>query len=130
VDGGVRLRAMADARRHWAPRVAGVLAAAFLAAVVLTSRTVNDLGVRAWRVRPEHRAARALMASIPPAAAVTANERLVPHLALRRRVFPFPRGLTESEYVLERASHAGDVSSVRYAVIARDDPWMLWRRRE
>jgi uncharacterized membrane protein len=129
VDGCARLRAMAETRRRWAPRVPAVLAAAFLAAVALTSRTVNDLGVRAWRLGPEHRAAYALMARIPPAVSVTANERLVPHLALRPRIFPFPRGLAESEYVLEIAGLADRVRAAGYEVVARDGQWMLWRRR-
>jgi uncharacterized membrane protein len=128
VDGGVRLRAIADTRRRTV-RLAGVVAAGFLAAVVLTSRTVNDLGVRAWRLGADQRAAHALIARIPPAAAVTANERLVPHLALRSRVFPFPRGLAESEYVVELARVAPQVPATRYEMVAGEGRWMLWRRR-
>jgi uncharacterized membrane protein len=129
VEGCAYLRALAAARRRPRVRPAAALAAAAVAAVVLTSRTVNDLGVRAWRLDAEHRAAYALMARIPPAVAVSANERLVPHLAMRPRVFPFPRGLGESEYVLEIARQADRVPAGRYEVVARAGQWMLWRRR-
>src|SRR5262249_44976175 len=70
----------------WWPRrfsARTVLVAATIVALVLSARTVNDLGVGKWALSPEQRAARALMARIPPRVSVSLNERLVPHLATR-----------------------------------------------
>ncbi|MBI4241537.1 MAG: DUF2079 domain-containing protein [Candidatus Rokubacteria bacterium] len=80
------------------PRAA--LALAVLLSLALGARTVNDLGVDKWRLSGRQRAAYAVMALIPAGATVSAQERYVPHLALRPTVFIFPTGLDRSEYVL------------------------------
>lgn len=76
------------------------LALAVLLSLALTARTVNDLAVDRWRLTERHRAAYSLMGTILPNAAVSTGERVVPHLALRPKVFIFPEGLEQSEYVL------------------------------
>ena len=129
IEGYARLRAIVGPRRlfgrHGAPSALGV---AFVLSALLTARIVNDLGITFWRLGPSQHAAYALMAHIPGDAGVTAYERLVPHLATRRDVWMFPRGLGEAEYVLERASVAGSVPTT-FEEVARDGPWVLWRRR-
>ncbi|MBI1845996.1 MAG: DUF2079 domain-containing protein [Candidatus Rokubacteria bacterium] len=104
------------------------LPAAFALSLVLTARTANDLSVRFWGFGDVQRGAYALMARVPAGAAISANERLVPHLATRPEVHVFPRGLDTSEYVLEMRSAAARVPSDRYAVVASADPWVLWQR--
>jgi uncharacterized membrane protein len=93
VDGYARIR-------DW-PRAPMVLAAGFLASVLLTARTANDLMVTRWRPDAAQRAAHSLMRRIPGDVAVSANERLTPHLATRRQIFIHPTGLGISEYVLD-----------------------------
>ena len=130
VEGYARLRAIVGSRRlvgrHGAPSVLGV---AFVLSAMLTARIVNDLGITFWGLGPSQRAAYALMARIPPDAPVAAYERLVPHLAVRRDVWMFPRGMGEAEYVLERATVARLVPAAAFAEVAREDMWILWRRR-
>lgn len=127
VEGWARLRARQPAVA--APRglPATVVTAAFLLSVALTSRTVNDLGVRFWRLEAPHRAAYALMAKIPPDAPVSANERLVPHLATRREIYVFPRGATRATYVVEIAGMAARVPGA-FTLVERGESWALWRR--
>jgi uncharacterized membrane protein len=124
VDGAAVLRARATGRRL--PAVA--LGAAACLAVILTARTFNDFSVRHWRWGDEQRGAWSLMARIPPAAAVSANERLVPHLAMRRDVFVYPRGLGISAYVVERAEVIARRPAPGYAETARGAGWVLLER--
>jgi len=77
-----------------------VLGLAFLASLALTSRTLNDLAVKQWWPGERQRAAHAVLAQIPPAASVSAWERFVAHVATRPKVFVFPVGIEQSEYVL------------------------------
>lgn len=130
VDGWDRLRALAAAGRL-SPRLrpAVVLTAAFLASIALTSRTVNDLGARWVRLQPPQHTARALMAMLPPDAAVSANERLVPHLATRPEIYVFPRGVTRAEWIVDREEIAREVPPEVFEVVAQGHGWMLWRRR-
>jgi len=131
VDGCVVLRAWAARReRPWlSPR--GVLIAAFLVSVALTSRTLNDLMVTRWRLGPEQRAARALAARIPPAVPVSVNERLQPHLARRVESYIFPTAVEHSRYVLEMDSVlARRPPPPGFAVEAREGGWTLLRRVE
>ena len=129
VDGCVTLRARA-ARRGWtrvSPR--GILIAAFLISVALTSRTINDLMVTRWRLGPEQRAARALMRRIPDGVPVSVNERLQPHLALRQEAYIFPTALDRSRYVLEMDSElARRPPPAGFAVEASERGWRLLRR--
>ncbi|HEX5813766.1 MAG TPA: DUF2079 domain-containing protein, partial [Methylomirabilota bacterium] len=83
VEGSVALRRRERPVARRVPATAALALAAVLA-VVLTSRTVNDLGVSKWRLGPEQRALHALLARVPPAVPVSVNERVVPHLATRR----------------------------------------------
>ena len=130
VDGYARLRGIIGERRFFSRHgAASALGAAFILATILTSRIVNDLGVNFWRLGPVHHAAYAMMARIPRDAPVAAYERLVAHLATRRDVWVPPRGLTEAHYVLVRAVDARVVPTDRYEVIAREESWVLWRRR-
>ncbi len=78
---------------------------AFFASLVLTAGTINDLAVPRWWLTGRQRAAYAVLAQVPPGASISTWERFVPHLAMRRRVFEFPRGMDpggveKSEYVL------------------------------
>ena len=130
VEGYARLDGMLGERRIFARHGASsVLGLAFVASVVLTSRTVNDLGVTFWRLGPTQHTAYALMARVPADAPVAAYERLVPHLATRGGIWMFPRGLGEAQYVLERESVAGAVPADRFGEVTREGPWVLWRRR-
>ncbi|MBI3626335.1 MAG: DUF2079 domain-containing protein, partial [Candidatus Rokubacteria bacterium] len=76
------------------------LAVAFVLSLALGSRTVNDLAVDRWWPTDRQRAIYPLLAQIPLDVAVSTHERLVPHLALRPKVFIFPAGIDTSEYVL------------------------------
>jgi uncharacterized membrane protein len=80
------------------PRV--VLVVAMVASLALGSGMVNDLAVTRWWPTAERRATHALLARVPPEASVSAQERYVPHLSLRRRVFVFPSGIDRSDYVV------------------------------
>ena len=130
VDGYARLRERLGERqvfgRH---RAASALGAAFVLSTILTARIVNDLGVNFWGLGPDQHAAYALMARIPPDAPVAAQERLVPHLATRRDVWVPPRGLSEAEYVIIRATDLHLPPADRYTIVARENSWVLWRRR-
>jgi uncharacterized membrane protein len=130
VDGYARLRQIVGPRRLFGRHgAASALGVAFVLSALLTARIANELGVTFWGLAPSQHAAYALMARIPPDAPVTAYERFVPHMGTRRHVWMFPRGLGEAEYVLERASVAASVPPERFEAVARDGPWVLWRRR-
>jgi len=120
IDGYARIR---DWRR--AP---ALLALGLLASVLLTARTANDLMVTRWRLDADQRAAYSLMRQIPGEVAVSANERLAPHLATRRQIFIYPTGLGISEYVLdvEPALRAQPASG--YREIGRAGGWILLQR--
>jgi uncharacterized membrane protein len=124
VDGYLALRARAEGRR-W-PGLALGAAACF--AVILTSRTFNDLSVRFWRLGEEQRAAHALMARIPPDTGVSANERLVPHLVMRKDVFVYPRGLGISSHVIERVEVLARRPAPGYVEVGRGGSFVLLER--
>ena len=67
------------------------------------------------------------MARVQPDASISANERLVPHLSTRTGVWVFPRGVGESQYVLELLWFAKHVPRDRSQEVARDHDWVLWR---
>jgi uncharacterized membrane protein len=77
-----------------------VLVVAFALSLALASPAVNDLAVARWWPGAEQRAAYAVLAQVPVAAAVSAQDRYVPHLSLRRSVTVFPVALDQAEYVL------------------------------
>ena len=130
VEGYARLREAAGSRRLFGRHgVASALGVAFVFSIVLTARIFNDFGITFWRLGPQQRAAYALMARIPDDAAVTAYERFVPHLATRREIYVFPRGVPRSEYILHLVTIAPRIPADRYDEIARAGQWALWRRR-
>jgi uncharacterized membrane protein len=82
------------------PSPRAVLTFAALAAAALGARTANDFMVpRWWWLGAPARQARAILDRIPPDASVSAWDRFTPHLAERTRVFVFPNGIEESEYL-------------------------------
>jgi uncharacterized membrane protein len=87
------------ARRGTAVAHAAVVLA-MLIALAMTARTVNDLMVRAWWLDARTRDVHALVARVPPRVVVAADERIVPHLAHRPRVYIFPARLADCEWVL------------------------------
>jgi len=128
VDGCVVLREwLARRPRPWlSPR--GVLIAAFLVSVALTSRTINDLMVTRWGLGPEQRAAHALAARIPPAVPVSVNERMVPHLARRVEAYIYPAGIDRGPWVLEIDGElARRPPPAGFVVEARKGGWTLLR---
>lgn len=80
------------------------LAVAMVASLGLGARTVNHLALGRWWPTAEHRAAYAVFAQVPAAAAVSAQDPYVPHLAMRRLVFVFPMGIEKSDHVLLNTS--------------------------
>jgi len=120
VDGYARIR-------EWR-RAPAALGLAFFASVLLTARTTNDLMVTRWRLDAGQRAAHALMGRIPRDAAVSANERLAPHLATRRQIFIYPTGTGISEYVLDVEPVLRAKPAAGYRELARADGWILLRR--
>ena len=105
------------------------LGAAACLALILSSRTFNDLSVRNWRLGPEQRAAHALMARIPKDTGVSLNERLVPHLVTRENVFVYPRGLGISAHVIERADVLARAPASGYVERERAGGWVLLDRQ-
>jgi uncharacterized membrane protein len=95
VGGYARLARRAPGRR---PRL--VLGCAMVLSLALASRTVNDLAVARWWPGPDARAAHSVLAQVPADAAVSAHDRYVPHLSLRRRVAVFPVDIDAADHVL------------------------------
>ncbi len=126
VDGFATLREARWWPRRLAPRA--VLVGAALAAVVLGARTVNDLGVAKWGRSPEQRAARALLARVPPGVPVSVNERLVPHLATRPECYVFPAGIDRAHWVLDVDASVAREAPAGFEVVARERGWALLRR--
>ncbi|MFQ5521187.1 MAG: DUF2079 domain-containing protein [Candidatus Methylomirabilia bacterium] len=120
------------------------LGLALLLSLALTSRTLNYFPVARWALADWQRAVHRLMAQVPPGVGVSTHIYLIPHLALRSKVFIFPIGLEQSAYVLlyPRAPHsdklvaregktvtiqAGEVLH-RYAVVTEEASYLLLRR--
>ena len=117
--------------RRWkgGTRIPGIaLGAAACFALILTARTFNDFSMRNWRPGPDQRAAHALMVRIPADAPVTANERLVPHLVMRKEIFVYPRGAGTSAFVIERADVLAKKPAHGYRESARGGGWVLLER--
>jgi uncharacterized membrane protein len=124
MDGYLALRRRAEGSR-W-PGVA--LGAAVCLSLILTSRTFNDLSIRHWRYGPDQAAAHALMARIPKDTAVSANERLVPHLVMRENIFVYPRGTGISTHIVDRAEVLGRRPAPGYEEKARAGGWVVLER--
>jgi hypothetical protein len=125
-----------------------VLAVAMVVSLALDSRTVNNLAVARFWPAPAQRAAYRVLAQVPPAVAVSAQDPYVAHLSLRPRIFVFPVGIDKSGYVLvDLASYpwrnlpgvtltrdgdavtiVADGAEYRYAVAAEAGPHLLLRR--
>jgi uncharacterized membrane protein len=88
------------ARRRPGSWPVAVLVVAMVASLTLASRTVNHLAVARFWPAPDQRAAYQVLGRVPPGAAVSAQDPYVPHLSLRPRVFVFPVGIEQSDYVL------------------------------
>jgi uncharacterized membrane protein len=131
-------------------RPATLLVVAAIASLTLTARTVNSFAFDRWWPRPEQRAAYAVLAEVPPDAAVSAQDPYVPHLSLRPLVFVFPVGIEKSQFVLVnlasypwralpdvRMRRDGDRVTITvpgapeysYTVTARAGPHLLLRRQ-
>jgi uncharacterized membrane protein len=134
------------------PRVVvrGALFLAVVASLILSSRMVNQLAVYRWWPDESERAAHRVLARVPDAVAVSAQDPYVPHLSLRPLVFVFPVGIEKADHLLlNTASYpwrnlpgvtmereAGDFvirtgagAAYRYAVAVEDGPHLLLRRR-
>jgi len=85
--------------------------------------------VTRWRLDGRQRAAYSLMRRIPDDVAVSANERLVPHLATRRQIFVYPTGAGISEYVLDLEPVLRAQPATGYREIGRGGGWILLYRR-
>jgi uncharacterized membrane protein len=126
-----------------------VLGVAFALSLGLASPALNDLAVARWWPDADQRAAYAVLARVPAAASISAQERYVPHLGLRHLVTVFPVALDRADYVLvnERAypwrdlpdvllERTGDTVTIvaaarrplRYEVAARAGPHLLLHR--
>ncbi len=84
----------------WPPRA---LTAAMISSLAFTSPTVNDLAVRRFWPRAEHRQAWEAMAQVPRDASISAQDQYVAHLSLRPLVFVFPVSLEKAQYALVNA---------------------------
>ena len=109
-------------------RPSTVLVTATIVALVLSARTVNDLGVGKWALGPEQHAVYALLARVPPLVPVSVNERLVPHLATRVECYVFPAGVDRAQWVLDRESSIAREQLGGFEVVAHDAGWALLRR--
>src|SRR5439155_23615143 len=110
--------------RDWR-RAPAVLALGFFASVLLTARTTNDLMITRWRLDDGQRAAYSLMRRIPGDAAVSTNERLVPHLAMRRQIFVYPTGAGISTYILDLEVVLRTQPATGYRELGRAGGWIL-----
>jgi len=130
---------------HWP---VAVLVVAMVVSLALDSRTANNLAVARFWPTPAQMEAYGVLAQVPPAAAVSAQDPYVPHLSLRPLVFVFPAGIEKSDYVLvdletypwrnlPGVSLGRDGATVtivaggteyRYAVAAEAGPHLLLRR--
>lgn len=125
VDGYLVLR-----RRTAGSRIPGIaLGTAVCFSLILTSRTFNDFSVRNWRWGPDQVAGHQLMARIPKDTAVSANERLVPHLVMRESIFVYPRGRGISTHILDRAEVLTEKPAPGYVESARAGNWVLLERK-
>jgi hypothetical protein len=84
--------------------------------------------VTRWRLDAGQRTAYSLMRQIPGEVAVSANERLAPHLATRRQIFIYPTGLGISEYVLDAVPVLRAQPASGYREIGRAGRWILLQR--
>lgn len=127
-----------------------VLVVAMVASLALSASIMNLLSSeRAWP-KVVHRQAWEVMAQVPTGAAVSAQDRYVPHLSIRPLVFVFPVGIEKADVVLLYApsypwrsdpgvvmQREGDTVTItngpggptyRYRVVVERGPHLLLRR--
>lgn len=111
---------------------------------------MNNLAIARWWPAPEQRAAYAVIARVPPDAAVSAQDPYVAHLSLRSRVAVFPVDIDGADHVLvntatypwrklpgvsmERQDRAVSITlpggqQYRYRVVSEAGPHLLLARR-
>jgi uncharacterized membrane protein len=137
------------ARKQEARGPVAILVVAFVLSLALASSLANDLAVARWWPSAEQRAAYSVLAHVPPAASITAQDRYVAHLSERRLATFFPTAIERTDYALvnldtypwrdlpdvrlERTGSAvtivmSDGRMLRYAVVAESGPHLLLRR--
>jgi uncharacterized membrane protein len=98
-------------RRRWGEReVQLAVGLACLISVAMTARTVNDLIVSRWWPDARTRDVHALVAMVPPSVVVGGDERIVPHLAHRPRVYIFPQQLAECDWIIVETGPGAEYS--------------------
>ena len=126
-----------------------ILVVAGLVSLGLASSLANDLAVARWWPSAEQRAAYTVLAQVPPAASIAAQDRYVPHLSARRLATYFPTAIERTEYALvnlntypwrdfpdvtlERTGNTVTIitssgRALRFAVFAQSGPHLLLRR--
>ena len=135
----------ARGHRRW---TRGGLGLAFVLSLVLSSSLANDLAVARWWPRAEQRAAYRVLSQVPAGVSVSAQDRYVAHLSLRRLVTVFPVELDRVDYALvnldtypwhdlpdvtlERTGDSATISlgrqTLRFTVAAQAGPHLLLRR--
>jgi uncharacterized membrane protein len=137
------------AARRGGPWPVAILVVAGMFSLGLASPLANDLAVARWWPSTEQRAAYPVLAQVPPAASIAAQDRYVPHLSARRLATFFPTAIERTEFALVNLDtypwrHSPDVTleragstativtssgrALRYAVVARSGPHLLLRR--
>jgi hypothetical protein len=115
----------------------------------LASSLANEVSVARWSPSAEQQVAYTVLAQLPPAASIAAQDRYVPHLSARRLATFFPTAIERAEYALINLStypwrHLPDVTlertgntvtivtssrlALRYAVVAQSGPHVLLRQ--
>ena len=126
-----------------------ILVVAVVVSLVLASSLANELAMARWWPNTEQRAAYTVLAQVPPAASIAAQDRYVAHLSERRLATVFPTAVERTEYALvnlntypwrdlpdvtleREGDHVTIVSAGRsalsYAVVAQSGPHLLLRR--
>jgi len=140
----------ARAARRFPRWPAAVLTVAMVASLALAARTVNNFALARWWPASEQRAAYSVLAQVPAATTISAQDPYVAHLCLRPLVFVFPVGIEQSEYVLVNVAtypwrnlpavtmeREGTTVTItlplrethRYAIASEAGPHLLLRRR-
>jgi uncharacterized membrane protein len=97
------------------------LGLAFIVSLAMTARTVNDLMVTNWWPTARTRDVHALVAMVPPRVVVGTDERIVPHLAHRPRVYIFPQQLRDCDWVLVDIGPGSEYSLQQYRATREAD---------